>query len=221
MKKGKRVQPFIIQENIDEWIKLGEEMQIDPTAALGYKSGRKFERKPLIIGDGAMIRSGTVIYLSTIIGKRLETGHNAVIREQNEIGDDFQIWNNSVIDYGCKIGNRVHIHCNVYVAQFTTLEDEVFMAPGVTVANDMHPGCPDSRNCMKGPHVEYGVQIGVNVTLLPFIRIGARSLIGAGSVVTKDIPPGSVVYGNPAKVHGKVEDLECIKGIRSKPYECR
>jgi len=94
------------------------------------------------------------------------------------------------------------------------------MAPGVTIANDIHPGCEASRNCMRGPTIERGVQIGVNATILPFIRIGSNSLIGSGSVVTKDVPAGSVVYGNPARVIKKVKDLKCVTGVNKKgrPY---
>jgi acetyltransferase-like isoleucine patch superfamily enzyme len=142
-----------------------------------------------------------------------------VIREENQIGDDFNIWNNSVIDYGCKIGTRVKIHCNCYVAQFTVIEDSAFLAPGVTIANDPHPGCEMSAECMRGPHLGRGVQVGVNVTILPFLTIGEGSLIGGGSVVTKDIPPFSLAYGNPAKVVGDVKDLTCTTGLTDKPYK--
>ena len=133
------------------------------------------------------------------IGARLETGHNVVIREDNVLGDDVKIWNNTTIDYGCRIGHRVKIHTNCYIAQFTVLEDDVFLAPGVAVANDPHPGCAFSSQCMRGPTVRAGAQIGAGVTLLPFVTIGRRALVGAGSVVTRDVPDEVVVAGNPAR----------------------
>jgi acetyltransferase-like isoleucine patch superfamily enzyme len=123
-----------------------------------------------------------------------------------------------VVDYGCVIGNGVKIHTGVYVAQFTILEDDVFLAPGVIVTNDIHPGCPESSRCMRGPTVRRGAQVGGNVTLLPYIEIGERALIGAGSVVTKDIPPRAVAYGNPARVVGTIDDLDCDTGLVAKPY---
>ncbi len=200
-------------------VKLGRGCVIDVGARLGYPPARGESMGELVIGDGARVRSGTVIYGGTMIGAKLQTGHNVVIREENEIGDDFKIWNNSVIDYGCRIGTGVKIHCNCYVAQFTVIEDSAFLAPGVTIANDPHPGCEMSAKCMRGPHLGRGVQVGVNVTILPFLTIGEGSLIGGGSVVTKDIPPFSLAYGNPAKVVGDVRDLTCTTGLTDKPYK--
>lgn len=199
-------------------IKLGKGSQLDPDVLLGYLTPRKIKDLTLRIGERAQIRSGSVIYAGSTIGKGLATGHNVIIREENEIGDHFSIWSNSVIDYGCKIGSKVKIHSNVYVAQFTTIEDDVFLAPGVTVANDIHPGCEFSQPCMKGPTIKKGAQIGVNVTLLPFITIGECSLVGSGAVVTKDVPPRSVVFGNPAEVHRTIDALECVTGLTDKPY---
>jgi len=197
---------------------IGEGAVVDPSAVIGYLSPRSGVSQILKLGRDARVRSGTVIYAGSEIGDYLETGHNSVIREENIIGDHFSIWNNSVVDYGCKIGDNVKIHCNVYVAQFTAIEDDVFIAPGVKIANDYHPGCPDSKKCMKGPTLKKGCKVGVNSTLLPYVTIGEGSLIGSGSVVTRDIPPGVLAYGNPARVHGRLEDLKCKTGIREAPY---
>lgn len=74
---------------------------------------------------------------------------------------------------------------------------------------------------MKGPTIKKGAQIGCNVTILPFVTIGENSLIGAGSVVTTDIPANSVAYGNPAKVRKKISQLRCPLGITDRPYPLR
>ena len=162
---------------------------------------------PLVLGAGARLRSGTVLYDGTTVGRCLQTGHGVVIREGCEIGDDVSIWSNTVVDYGCRIGDRVKIHCNCYVAQYTELEDDVFLAPGVTIANDLYPGDERSAQLMAGPRIGAAAQIGVNVTILPYVRIGPGALIGAGSVVTRDIPAGVVAFGNPAVVRRAVTDL--------------
>ena len=199
-------------------VRLGPGFEIDPEALVGYLSPRRNVSDELVIGEGARIRSGSVIYAGSTIGSGLEPGHNVVIREQSEIGDDFNIWNNSVIDYGCTIGNGVKIHCNIYIAQFTVIEDGVFMAPGVTIANDIHPGCPDSGECMKGQILKKGCWLGVKVTVVPYVTIGEGTLVGSGSVVSKDLPPGVLAYGNPARVHAELKDLKCKTGRRESPY---
>jgi len=207
------------EKEFPQHVRLGQARHIDPGVLLGYETGRRDVPTELLIGEGAHLRSGTVIYQGSRIGCRLETGHNVVIREQNEIGDGFQAWNNTVVDYGCKIGHGVKIHANCYIAQYTEIGDGAFLAPGVTIANDPHPGCPQSAECMRGPIIEAGAQIGVNVTILPMIRIGERALVGSGAVVTKDVPPGVVVYGNPARVERSIYELGCPANLRERPYE--
>lgn len=194
----------------NDLIQIGPGARIDPSAIVGERPARPIADLALRIGPGACLRSGTVIYAGSSIGGHFSTGHNVVVREQNVIGDDVSIWGNSTIDYGCTIGSRVKIHTSVYVAQFTVLEEDVFLAPGVVLANDPHPGCPRSKDCMRGPTIRRAAQVGVNVTVVPFVTIGECALIGAGSVVTKDVPPRAVAYGNPARVVGTIDDLRCI-----------
>jgi acetyltransferase-like isoleucine patch superfamily enzyme len=188
-----------------------EAMLADDGVLAGYPVSLT-EAGPLVLGAGARLRTGTVLYDGSTIGRRLETGHGVVIREGCEVGDDVSVWTNSVIDYGCRIGNRVKIHCNCYVAQYSELEDDVFLAPGVTIANDLYPGDRRSAELMAGPRIGAGAQIGVNVTILPFVRIGTGALIGAGSVVTRDIPARVVAFGNPAVPRRTVADLPAING---------
>jgi len=205
----------MLHVTIHDPVILGDGCEIDPGVILGYRTGRQIDDLTLTIGANARIRSGSVIYAGCTIGAGLQTGHHIVIREQNQIGDDFSLWNGSTIDYGCTIGSRVKIHCNVYVAQFTTIEDNVFLAPGVTIANDPHPLC---GLCMRGPTIKQGARIGVNVTLLSHITIGEGALIGAGSVVTKDIPAYTLAYGNPARPVKSVNDLTCPFDLVDRPY---
>lgn len=186
-----------------------EAMSADHGVLIGYPVSRA-SAEPLVLGAGARLRSGTVLYDGSTIGRGLQTGHGVVIREGCEVGDDVSVWTNSVIDYGCRIGNRVKIHCNCYVAQYSELEDDVFLAPGVMIANDLYPGDRRSARLMAGPRVGAGAQIGVNVTILPFVRIGEGALVGAGSVVTRDIPAAVVAFGNPAVPHRTVAELPDI-----------
>jgi acetyltransferase-like isoleucine patch superfamily enzyme len=167
-------------------------------------------RARLVLGADAHLRSGTVLYAGSCIGRGLTTGHNVVIREDCTLGEDVSVWSGTVIDYGCRVGDRVKIHTNCYVAQYTEIGDDAFLAPGVCLANDLYPGQQASREVMSGPWIGPGAQLGVNVTVLPFVRIGAGALVGAGAVVTRDVPAGVVVYGNPARQYGCVGDLEQV-----------
>ena len=194
----------------NRYLAIGQNQNIDPLAVIGEVTVRKIKDKTLRIGENAFIRSGSIIYEGTSIGNNFNTGHYVIVREENKIGHNVSIWSHSIIDYGCKVGNNVKIHSQVYVTQFTIIEDNVFLAPGVITGNDLHPGCEKSRECLKGPIIKKGAQIGLNVTLLPYITIGERALIGAGSVVTRDIPAGKVAYGNPAKVIADITDVKCI-----------
>ncbi len=194
----------------EELVFVGEGAEIDPLATVGERPSRDIADLTLRLGPGACVRSGSVIYAGSTIGANFNTGHNAIVREENRIGDDVSVWGNSTIDYGCIIGSRVTIHTGVYIAQYTIIEDEVFLAPGVVLANDPHPGCPRGRDCMHGPTVRFGAKVGINVTIVPFVEIGAHALIGAGAVVTRDVPARAVAYGNPARVVGTVDDLRCL-----------
>jgi acetyltransferase-like isoleucine patch superfamily enzyme len=187
----------------------GPGLHADPGVTLGYATSRPGVG-PLVLGSDARLRSGTVLYRGSVIGSRFETGHHVVVREQCDIGSDVCVWSGSVIDYGCRIGDGVKIHCNCYVAQFTEIGDGAFLAPGVTIANDLYPGSAASEAVMSGPFIGPGAHIGVNVTILPFVRIGAGALVGAGATVTRDLPDGAVAYGNPAVVHGSVDGLARI-----------
>lgn len=186
------------------------ELQADPNVLLAYRSGRCQEHR-LHLGTGATVRSGSVIYAGSKIGDGLVTGHNVVIREECSIGRGVSVWSNSVVDYGCVIGDRVKIHTNCYVAQFTIIEDGAFLAPGVSIANDLYPGDDASAERMAGPVIEAGAQIGVGVTLLPYVRIGAGAIVGSGSVVSRDVEPGMVAFGNPARPHRRVDQLPPIE----------
>lgn len=202
-------------------LEIADDLELDPGVLVGYLTGRRLTDLTLRIGPRGHLRSGTVIYAGSTIGTDFQTGHNVVVREQNQLGDHVQIWNNTTIDYGCRIGNRVKIHTNCYVAQHTVLDDDVFMAPGVTIANDLHPGCAFSGECMRGPTLQRGVQVGVNVTIVPMITIGEHSVIGSGAVVTKDIPPYSLVVGNPGRVVKDVRDLTCRTGVAPEGHAYR
>ena len=129
----------------------------DADVEVGYRPDRR-TRLALTLGPGARLRSGTVLYAGSRIGSHLNTGHHVVIRENCAIGDDVSVWSNTVIDYGCRVGDGVKIHSNCYVAQYTEICDGAFLAPGVTLANDLYPGRAESAEVMAGPVIGAGAR---------------------------------------------------------------
>jgi UDP-3-O-[3-hydroxymyristoyl] glucosamine N-acyltransferase len=151
---------------------IGNGLKMGDGVTLGHRPSRS-ATTVLTLGAGVRLRSGTVIYAGSKIGSHFETGHHVVIREGGTgIGDAVSVRSTTVVDHGCVIGNRVKIHCNCYLTQFTKLENDVFLAPGVTVPNDLFPGQAESVSAMAGPLIRAGAQIGVNATILPHVTIG-------------------------------------------------
>jgi acetyltransferase-like isoleucine patch superfamily enzyme len=132
-----------------------------------------------------------------------------------EIGDDVKIGTFVEIQKGAKIGNRCKISSHTFICEGVTLENEVFVGHGVTFINDRFPRATNEQGSLQTDAdwkcvptlVKRGAAIGSGSTLLCGITIGERAIVGAGSVVTKDVPAGAIVAGNPARVmkssHGK------------------
>ena len=132
-----------------------------------------------------------------------------------EIGDDVKIGTFVEIQKGAKIGHRCKISSHTFICEGVTLEDEVFVGHGVTFINDRYPRATNAQGSLQTEAdwkcvptlVKRGAAIGSGSTLLCGITIGERAMVGAGSVVTKDVPAGAIVAGNPARVmkssHGK------------------
>jgi len=198
-------------------VKLGKGIKVDDFVIIGAVAKEEKVRNT-VIGDNAHIRSHTVIYEGNKIGNDFITGHGVLIRENNEIGDNVSIGSHSVVEHNVKIGNNVRIHSSSFIPEFSILEDDSWIGPLVIFTNTMHPACPMAKKCRKGPIVKKKAKICAGSILMPDITIGENSLVGAGSVVTKDVPRGVVVIGQPAKVYKKVKDLRCPYGFIDKPY---
>ena len=159
------------------------------------------------IGGGAFIRSHTVIYCGNRIGSNFQTGHGVLLREENEIGDDVSIGSASIVEHHVRIGHRVRLHSNVFVPEFCVLEDDCWLGPHVVLTNAKYPRSPNVKKELAGSYIEQGAKIGANATILPGVRIGRNALIGAGAVVTKDVPAEAVVAGNPAQAINHISRL--------------
>lgn len=158
-----------------------------------------------VIGDNAVIRSGTVIYAGNNIGNDFQTGNKANIRELNEIGDNVSIGTLSVIEHHVKIADNTRIHTQVFIPEYSILGKNSWVGPNVVFTNAKYPKSPGVKADLVGPTLEENVKIGANSTLLPGVIIGKNSLVGAASLVTKNVSENSVVAGHPAVFIRKVD----------------
>jgi acetyltransferase-like isoleucine patch superfamily enzyme len=162
---------------------------------------------PTTIGEGSVIRSHTVIYAGNAIGKHFQTGNKVNIRESNRIGDNVSIGTLSVIEHHVEIGDHVRIHTQVFIPEFSVLEDGCWIGPHVVLTNAKYPLSPGVKDRLAGPVIRKGAKIGANVTILPGVVVGVNALVGAGSVVVRDVPDGAVVAGNPARFIRTIAEL--------------
>jgi len=195
---------FIVRANVN----LGVRTVVEDFCILGALP-RGFEDGALatVIGRDAVIRSHTVIYAGNVIGDHFQTGNKVNIRESNRIGHHVSVGTLSVIEHHVEIGDNVRIHTQAFIPEYSVLEDGCWIGPNVVFTNAKYPLAPGVKNQLAGPVIRRGAKIGANVTLLPGVVIGEHSLVGAGSVVVRDVPPHAVVVGNPARVIRHVSDL--------------
>lgn len=192
--------------------------RIDKGVILGFSENEDSTAKTKI-GENAILRAYTIVYNGVSIGKNFQSGPNVLIRENNHIGNEVAIWHGATISPGNFIGDGCRIHAGSFL-ELVRLGKRVFIGPSVVFTDDPHPSNPSPRTHFGGAIVDDEAVICANVTILPHIKIGKRSIIGAGSVVTKDVPPYEVWVGNPAKFLKKVSDIKCeIDGKLHLPYQ--
>lgn len=161
-----------------------------------YYDNPDYENPRTVIGAGARIRSHTIIYAGCEIGIGLTTGHHTCIREYTSIGSHCLVGTMCLLMGNLQIGNYCRLHSYVGIAQRWTLGDFVFIYPFVTMTDDPWPPSTDT----VGGRIDDFTQVAVHAVLLPGIHVGENCLIGANSVVSKEIPPFSLAAGNPARV---------------------
>jgi acetyltransferase-like isoleucine patch superfamily enzyme len=150
-----------------------------------------------VVGDGATIRSGTVVYPDVEIGDRFTTGHRVLVREETTIGDDVLLGTDTVVDGATTIADDANLQTGVYVPRETHIGERVFLGPRAVLTNDPYPLRREAD--LLGPVLEADVSIGANATLLPGVAVGERSFVAAGAVVTEDVPPRTLAVGAPAE----------------------
>ena len=168
---------------------------------------------PTVIGEGTIVSTGAIVFAGSRIGERVILGDQSCVRERVELGNDVVLGRGSLVENDTTIGAMTRIQADAYITAYSTLEEHVFVAPCVVTTNDNYMGRTDRRfGEIKGPTIRRGARIGGGAILCPGVEIGAEAFVGAGAVVTKDVPAGVVVVGSPARVLRDVPNDELLSG---------
>jgi acetyltransferase-like isoleucine patch superfamily enzyme len=186
---------------------LGEGCKILDYAVVGKQpslsprsTAKREQLPPTEVGPGAIVSTGAVVFAGSRIGARVILGDQSCVRERVQIAEDVVVGRGSLVENDTTIGALTKIQAHAYITAYSTLEDNVFIAPCVATTNDNFMGRTERRHeLIKGPTIRRGARVGGAAVLCPGIEVGEEAFVGAGAVVTKDVPPRTLVVGNPAR----------------------
>lgn len=156
------------------------------------------------IGAGAVIRAGAVLYARVSIEPDSVVGHGTLLRTGVHVGAETQLGHHLTVERKCRIGRQVRCSPGCHLTSATHVADRVFLGAGVRTINDKELiwRHPDREPVLSAPRFDAGARVGSGCVVLSGVTIGEYALVGAGSVVTRDIPPRTVAFGHPARVRG-------------------
>jgi len=198
---------------LGEGVKVLEGAVVGKQPTLSPRSTAKREPlPPAQLGDGTIVSTGAIVFAGSQVGARVILGDQSCVRERVQVGDDVVLGRGSLIENDTSVGARTKIQAGAYITAYSTLEDDVFIAPCVVTTNDNFMGRTERRHdLIKGPTIRRGARVGGGAILCPAVEIGEEAFVGAGAVVTKDVPPRMLVVGNPARVLRAVNDDELLE----------
>lgn len=212
---------------LGDGVKVGDNTVLGrrPSAAATSTLEMAGELPGLEIGPGSIIGAAAVLYVGTTIGAESFIADGAQVRERCRIGRRVIIGHNVTVENDCQVGDFTKLQTNAYVTARTTIEENCFIAPCVVTSNDNYVGRTEERHGkIKGPHIKRGARIGAGAVLLPGVVVGQEALVAAGAVVTKDVPPYTVLMGIPARPVRKVPTEQATfpeTGLPTKPAHLR
>lgn len=187
------------QASVEEHVQVGKPER-------GYAVGHRYPGAgaETVIGAGVVIRSGAVVYAGVEIAAGTVVGHHTLLRSFVTVGEDTQLGHHLTVERMSRIGASVRCSPGSHLTSSCVLADRVFLGAGVRTVNDRELiWCdPERQPLLCPPRFETGARVGSGSVILAGVTVGADALVGAGSVVTRDIPPGSVAYGVPARLRG-------------------
>ena len=199
---------------LGEGVKVLEYAVVGKQPALSPRSTAKREPLPPVeIGDGTIVSTGAIVFAGSTIGARVILGDQSCVRERVSLGDDVVLGRGSIVENDSTIGAMTKIQANAYITAYSTLEEHVFIAPCVVTSNDNFMGRTERRHeLIEGPTIRRGARVGAGAILCPAVEIGEEAFVGAGAVVTRDVPARTLVVGSPARKLRNVADEELLPG---------
>lgn len=183
--------------------------------ALGQRSAASRQTPaPAEVGAGATVCAGAVVVEGAVVGDGAVIGDQAHVRERAVIGEQSVLGRGSAVDNDVRVGARVRIQTGCYLTAFSVVEDDVFVAPGVTLTNDDTMGRHGPGHELRGATLRRACRVGGGAVLVPGVEVGEEAYVAAGAVVVADVPPRAVVMGVPARVVREVPEhdlLECFR----------
>ncbi|HUZ82842.1 MAG TPA: hypothetical protein VMU73_11425 [Gaiellaceae bacterium] len=195
---------------LGEGVRVLENAVVGKQPSLGPKSTAKRDPlPPAAIGERTVISTGAIVFAGSTIGADCIVGDQSCIRERVQMADDCILGRGSLIENDTTVGAGTRIQADAYITAYSTLEEDVFIAPCVVTTNDNFMGRTEQRKAlMKGPTIRRGARIGGGAVLCPGIEVGEEAFVGAGAIVTKDVPARKLVVGSPARVLRDVDPAE-------------
>ena len=186
-----------------------------PPKYAGHSTARREgQLDPLRVGDGTIVCAGAIVVAGAEIGPGCILGDQSFVRERSRIGERSVIGRGSTVDNDVTIGARVRVQTDVYLTAQTTVEDDVFVAPGVVTTNDDTMSRHAPGYALRGALLRRACRVGGRVVITPGVEVGAEAFVAAGSVVTRDVPARAVVMGVPARVVREVGEEDLLEGWR-------
>lgn len=205
--------PFTI---VHEGVTIGKGSTIGSHCEIGLTSNTSGPQK-LSIGEDSNVRSHSIIYLGSTFGDGLTTGHRVTIRENTSAGRNLQVGTLSDIQGDCSFGDYVRLHSNVHIGKSSKIGNFVWIFPYVVLTNDPHP---PSETCV-GVMIEDFAVVATMSTVLPGIKISTGALVGAHSLVNRDVAPDTIVVGVPAKPVGPTNKIRLSNAPEEAAYPWR
>jgi acetyltransferase-like isoleucine patch superfamily enzyme len=197
---------------LGDGVKVLEHAVVGKQPVLSPRSTAKREPlPPAELGKDTIVSTGAIVFAGSRIGARVIIGDQSCVRERVTVGDDVVLGRGSLVENDTTIGAMSRIQAHAYITAYSTLEEHVFVAPCVVTTNDNFMGRTERRlELLEGPTIRRGARVGGGATLCPGVVIGEEAFVGAGAVVTKDVPDRVMVVGNPARVLRDVPEEELL-----------